>query len=282
MLDPGLCEREPIPWLSVKSDLSQWLQTPVQVIPMLALFILLPLLLLKGKARKRLTLLNSLPLVIYVLALLPPVVSLAEWGLTTWLPQDSGKPADAIVLLGRGRQLNPSRVQDSFELWQADRAPLIFASGFGDAPIMADQLLQRGVPALSVQSEACSQTTEENAQFTAAILHPQGVERIILITDPVHMTRSWLTFRSLGFEVIPYVSTRPPAESTLSIYREYLGLASYGLLGRFWSRPITALASPDSNDYEQVDDQLDSKTSLKPFQVFAFDLLNLSVESNAW
>ncbi len=242
MLNPALCERETIPWISVKSGISQWLTTPYLMLPLLVMLALAPVFLWRGKRRRVGSSILSLPLIIYLLAMWPPAINLAEQGLTQWIPPDRGEPAEAIVLLGRGGRLGRIRVNEAITLWSNERAPLVFASGSGDAERMAKQLIQGGLPAEGVQSEGCSQTTEENAQFTAAILQPQGIERVILVTDPPHMLRSWLTFKSLGFEVVPYISSGLTREQgvrrSLSIVREYIGLASYGLLGRLTPREL--------------------------------------------
>jgi uncharacterized SAM-binding protein YcdF (DUF218 family) len=97
-------------------------------------------------------------------------------------------------------------------------------------------LRENGIPQQALDSENCSQTTEENARFTAALLKPRGVRRILLVTDPAHMLRALLTFQRMGFSVIPYPSPLPPeysapAEAVL-VFREYVSLASYRASGR--------------------------------------------------
>jgi len=112
------------------------------------------------------------------------------------------------------------------------------------------QLLEaRGIPNRVLDGESCSLTTQENALFTAAILHPQGIQRILLITDPPHMMRALLTFRANGFTVIPYTSQIPhrwdfKAKAFLDL-REYIGLVSYALRGLFLPQRSLALNSPD-------------------------------------
>jgi uncharacterized SAM-binding protein YcdF (DUF218 family) len=105
---------------------------------------------------------------------------------------------------------------------------------------MTQRLKRKGLPHDAVNGEPCSRTTEENARFTAALLKPDGTRRIILVTDPPHMLRSLLTFHSYGFDVIPHIS---PLSNQLSyhkqgflVFREYIGLASYSVLGRFAPR----------------------------------------------
>ncbi|MBO3464480.1 YdcF family protein, partial [Aetokthonos hydrillicola] len=81
-------------------------------------------------------------------------------------------------------------------------------------------------------------TTQENALFTASILQPRQVKQILLVTDSPHMLRSLLTFRRLGFDVIPHISPIPPkltpTKTAMLVFYEYMGLVSYGLEGRFF------------------------------------------------
>jgi uncharacterized SAM-binding protein YcdF (DUF218 family) len=51
--------------------------------------------------------------------------------------------------------------------------------------------------------ETRSLDTHENAIFSAAILRPAGVQRVILVTSATHMARSLQEFRAAGLEVVP-------------------------------------------------------------------------------
>jgi uncharacterized SAM-binding protein YcdF (DUF218 family) len=172
----------------------------------------------------------------------PPGLALATQALTSQIPADSGAKADAIVILGRGWHFMSDRVDATMTLWQTKRAPHIFVSGRGDARSLVRQLLEKGIPREAISGENCSLTTEENAQFTADLLLPQNVKRIILVTDSPHMLRSQLTFESLGFKVIAYPSSVPPnlgyRERLNIIAREYGGILSYVLKGRFSEREV--------------------------------------------
>ncbi len=109
-----------------------------------------------------------------------------------------------------------------------------------DAQSIVERLKNRGLPGQSLSGEGCSRTTEENAQFTAAVLSPQGVRKILLVTDAPHMLRASLLFRGYGFTVIPHSSPPPSYLSTkdqmLTIIREYVGLMQYALTNRFKQR----------------------------------------------
>ncbi len=54
------------------------------------------------------------------------------------------------------------------------------------------------------------------------------------------MLRSLLTFRSVGFEVIPHVSPLPSnlayTKKAFTVFSEYMGLIKYALQGRFLTR----------------------------------------------
>ncbi|MGB3615477.1 MAG: YdcF family protein [Elainellaceae cyanobacterium] len=186
-------------------------------------------------------------LALYIGAASPLATTVGLKTLTFPIPQSQADQfrADAIVVLGRGPEMQASRADAASELWHEGDAPRVFISGRGDAPPLIEQIAERGVPSSAVDGEPCSSTTEENAQYTAGILQPQGVKRIILVTDGPHMLRSLLTFRSLGFEATPY--TTPLPQEVLSqnrakflIAREYFGLASYGIMGRFFPRTVAA------------------------------------------
>lgn len=141
----------------------------------------------------------------------PAALAVGQWGMTLALPRDSGASADAIVVLGRGPELRDSRTAKAWELWQARRAPQIFASGMLDARFITQTLKEIGIPEGRVAGEECSQSTQENALFTAAILHPKNEETILLVTDIPHMMRALLIFQQSGFQVIP-VAVELPAQ----------------------------------------------------------------------
>ncbi|PSB14902.1 YdcF family protein [Phormidesmis priestleyi ULC007] len=180
----------------------------------------------------------------------PGMVQLTTWGLTVPLPADRGEQPDAIVVLGRGEELRERRVDLIHKLWQAGRAPRVFTSGMMDAQPTIERLQQKGLPGSILSGESCSRNTEENALYTAAILYPQGVRKIILMTDSPHMLRSFLLFRNVGFKVMPYLSPLPDQWNSLQqitvILREYVGLIQYALMGRFRQRSTSELKHPSS------------------------------------
>lgn len=164
------------------------------------------------------------------------------------LPRDQGDPAAAIVVLGRGPTFRDQRVELAAQLWESGRAPKIFASGMSDATPIVNTLKHRGVLDQDLSGENCSETTEENGLFTSALLQPLTHRKVILITDPPHMLRSFLVFQSFGYLPIPAASAFP-TELSLSknvgfVVREIFGLIKYALTGKFNLRASEDVTPP--------------------------------------
>ncbi|MBD0334416.1 MAG: YdcF family protein [Cyanobacteria bacterium Co-bin13] len=223
----------------------RWVTQPALVLPVLIGFTALPWLLRAERWKRPITRIGVTLTLIYLVMFSPTIAKIGNRFLMVGVPQDPGQPADAIVVLGRGAPLRSSRVDVAAALWRQQRAPLIFSSGRGDALEIAQRLQSKGVPAQALDGEPCSSTTEENAEFTAALLQPQGVRRIVLVTDPPHMLRSQLTFQSFGFDVTPHISPLPGniknRGNQVLVLREWAGLIAYGLMGRYFARS----ASPE-------------------------------------
>jgi len=231
-------------WAGLSWRVYDLLIRPQLVMPILAVFIAAPWALRSWRWKRQASLAGVLLLLLYSLGLSPLGGRLGGKGLALLIPADSGQTADAIVILGRGGDFRPSRVQVAADLWREQRAPLIFASGRGDAIEIGQMLEAAGVTGDAIDGEPCSATTNENALFTAALLQPQGIKRLILVTDPPHMARSQLTFRSLGFEVIPHPSPVPSdlnfKQRQFIVIREWAGLITYGMMGRYFARSAEA------------------------------------------
>ncbi|HBE17496.1 MAG TPA: YdcF family protein [Cyanobacteria bacterium UBA11159] len=242
-------------WTKFTWGVFSWLTTPWLVILPLLIIIAIPWLFHSPRWKRYLSKPLAILLLIYCLSTSPPIAFLAVRGLVSFLPPDSGATADAIVVLSRG-ELGASRYEVATNLWQANRAPQIFPIGKLDAFQIRKSLKNRGIAPkiiskkIIIYKQVCARTTEEEAEFTAAILGPKNVREIILITDPPHMLRSFLTFRRFGFSVIPHPSPLPQnleaVKVTFLAFREYLGLVSYALLGRFQSSSSHQLQHPSA------------------------------------
>ncbi|WP_097305238.1 YdcF family protein [Pseudomonas chlororaphis] len=129
--------------------------------------------------------------------------------------------ADAIVVLGSGRErgdpawgsdqptgVGLERQRYAARLAKASGLPILTSGGlhYGTPPteaaLMAESLLNDFDVKVRWQ-EGRSRTTWENAEFTAQVLEPQGVKRIVLVTQAWHMQRAVWSFEQAGFTVVP-------------------------------------------------------------------------------
>lgn len=128
----------------------------------------------------------------------------------------------AIVVLGGGRMpLAPEyqhqdvasplvlvRLRYAARVQRASGLPVLVTGGMPlsgqrpEAALMAESLRDDfGVPVRWLESR--SRTTGENAGFTAAILQPLGIRRIVLVSHAWHLPRAIADFEREGFVVLP-------------------------------------------------------------------------------
>ena len=105
-----------------------------------------------------------------------------------------------------------------------------------------------GIPRDRLIMERRSRNTEENAEFTKALVSPKQGERWLLVTSAYHMPRAVGIFRKVGFPVEPYpVDWRTGGRANLlrpsrffiggigridTALREWMGLIAYWITGR--------------------------------------------------
>ena len=129
--------------------------------------------------------------------------------------------ADAIVVLGSGRERGDpawgsdqptdvalDRERYAARLAKASGLPILTTGGLhygtppSEARLMADSMREDFGVTVRWQEER-SRTTWENAQFSAEMLLPQGIKRVVVVTQAWHMSRSVWSFQQAGFEVVP-------------------------------------------------------------------------------
>ncbi len=136
---------------------------------------------------------------------------------------------------------------------QGWRMPVVATGGSSPlganyAEVMADTLRKEGVPGELILLERKASSTHENAVFTARMLIPKGIRKILLVTEAYHMPRARGAFTKAGFEVYPapcFYRTRefrgtwedwlaPQLKSVRMVedaLHELIGLAIYKLQG---------------------------------------------------
>lgn len=132
-----------------------------------------------------------------------------------WRAGESGTPdsAEVIVVLGAAQyDGRPSaqlaaRLDHGLTLWQDGVAPLIMVTGgnqpgdrFTEADAGFTYLVERGVPESAILREDVGATTYESLDAAAAVLDAQGLDEVVLVTDPFHSLRSKLIAEEVGLD----------------------------------------------------------------------------------
>ena len=116
------------------------------------------------------------------------------------------------------------------------------------AELIADFLVELGVPRTALILETASRNTRESAVNTAAIFKEHGWRTGLLVTSGAHMPRALAAFQKLGLDVTPAATDiharplksvglfdlLPDAEAlvrTTSAIKEMIGLSIYSLRG---------------------------------------------------
>lgn len=196
--------------------------------------------------RKRILRGLMIALFAYWVIISPPFVALAEGLLMSAVPVDSGDTADAIVVLARGEEEMGDRYPQSLQLLDEGRAPRLFITGRFNFGRVGRLLEDYDVSLQQLSGTNCARTTKDEALWASTLMGPEGVRRIILVTDRPHMLRAYLTFRWRGFSVIPHpiALNISSARHSMLTLREYLGLVSYAVLGRLFPGSPERLANP--------------------------------------
>jgi len=183
-------------------------------------------------------------------------------------PEQAG--AQAIVVLASGRvQRAPeyggrdipdyialARVRYGAHLQRRTGLPLLVTGGNGGSGIeppardrvyvkadaMATALREDfGVPVQWVERH--SRDTNENATDSAVLLRADGIKRILLVTDAMHMPRSCAAFERAGLDVVQaptmFFSTQPQGWASWTPSPEGLRRSRYALyewIGAIWYR----------------------------------------------
>jgi uncharacterized SAM-binding protein YcdF (DUF218 family) len=137
------------------------------------------------------------------------------------LASPAGTGAQAIVVLAAGRLANAPeynmadvpdlialpRLRYAAKLHRETALPILVSGGgsrrreplaIGMAQALNDEF---ATPVRWLEGHSFN--TAENAELSAHILHAEGIRRILLVTDAMHMPRSVMAFSRAGFDVVP-------------------------------------------------------------------------------
>lgn len=149
------------------------------------------------------------------------VLLVAAWllGVAAWIVhvgnRDEAGPADAIVVLGaaaydtRPSPVFTERIRHGIDLYERGRAPiLVFTGGYGNGARFAESqvarsfALREGVPNEAILIETLSRTTHQNLLRARDLLSDHNLQRVIVVSDPLHMARALRLCRQLGIDAI--------------------------------------------------------------------------------
>lgn len=155
----------------------------------------------------------------------PPFSTLFSGTLEWWYPVRPYPQGDAqaiVVLSGGVYTHDASEPEDlpnlstlvrcSYAAWLYQNwrpLPIVVTGGAADAQkvsrsgVMARLLEQRGIPSSMIWREDRSESTYENAVYSAALLRARGIDRIVLVTEAEHMLRGERSFRRQKLMVVP-------------------------------------------------------------------------------
>lgn len=123
----------------------------------------------------------------------------------------------ARIIDGRPSRMLEHRLRKALEVWRLEPAPLV-VSGAGEARIMADWLVARGVPAASVVVEPHARSTNENLERSRA-LFPDAAY-LTVVTSGFHVPRTRVWAWHLGIPVRTIAAATPSTSRTKNYARE--------------------------------------------------------------
>ena len=159
--------------------------------------------------------------------------------------QDDAAAAQAIVVLGAAQYdgtpspVFEARLDHALDLYEQGLAPTIVVTGgnqpgdrFTEAAAGANYLLANGVPEEDIRREVDAHNSWESLAAVARILDDEGVEEVILVSDPYHSYRVGEIARDLG--MTPHLSpTRSSPASGFSELRSMVRETLAVSVGRF-------------------------------------------------
>jgi uncharacterized SAM-binding protein YcdF (DUF218 family) len=184
-----------------------------------------------------------------------------------------GGAIDDLVSAARGQTVfdeGGERITEAVLLAKRfPQARIVYTSGTnsvlggtsGEAARARDLMAALGVAPDRVTIEDRARNTDENARFTAAIVHPESSQRWLVVTSAFHMPRAMGVFEKAGFRPIAYPvsfytagtwggDVRPIFDPMRNLKtfvlaaHEWIGLAAYWASGRI-DRLFPGPGAPD-------------------------------------
>ena len=194
---------------------------------------------------------RALLLILFVLLFTAGVLALRIY---TYSSARSDGPADAAIVLGAAvwsKRLSPvfeERINHGIDLYQNRKVrKLIFTGGQGNSNEPTESLaarnyaIQRGVPASDILIEQNSHTTYENILYAKQVADANGLRKVLIVSDPLHMKRAVAMARDIGFVADPSPTPSTKYQGRWSKAR-LLAHETYYYIGYLLRRPFLSHA----------------------------------------
>ena len=186
--------------------------------------------------------------VIFSVAVL--AAGLLAWRIYSFGNASSNDRADAAVVLGAAvwtSEVSPvfrERINHAINLYQKGQVrKLIFTGGQGnpgeptESAAARDYALQSGVPAGDILIEEKSHNTYENIVYAKQIADTNGISKVLIVSDPLHMKRAMAMAADAGFAAEP----SPTPSTRYQGFKSQVGLLAhetYYYIGYLIRRPF--------------------------------------------
>lgn len=178
------------------------------------------------------------------------MAGLLAWRIYAFGNTSSDAPADAAVVLGAAvwtTNVSPvfrERINHAISLYHKGQVrKLIFTGGQGnpgeptESSAARDYALQSGVPASDILIEEKSHTTYENIVYAKQLADTNGINRVLIVSDPLHMKRAMAMASDLGLTADP----SPTPSTRYQGLKSQIGLLAhetYYYIGYLLQRPF--------------------------------------------
>ncbi len=157
-----------------------------------------------------------------ILALAAGALAWCHWvyaQIERYAGMDQAAPAGAIAVFGaaeydgRPSPVYRARLDHALDLYQRGIAPLMITlggpggDGYTEGGVGREYLMSMGVPEQRIIAETHSRDTEEAAHNLAVIARANGLRRLVIVSDGLHLFRAHAICAADGLDVL--TSPRP-------------------------------------------------------------------------
>ena len=159
--------------------------------------------------------------------------------------EDMARPADAIVVFGaaeydgRPSPVYRARLDHAVNLYRRGIATLLITLGgeggdeFSEGGVGREYLMAQGVPESAIIAETHSRSTVESVQRLAVIARANGLQRLVVVSDPVHLFRTQAICHDAGLMVYTspraHVATYAAPSALDALFHEVLAYTAWRL-----------------------------------------------------